>query len=195
MIDGALLLSSYRGRERLERGMLAIRPSFDARGFVAGPNGASWLQFPWQLDRSLGASHMVPDVDRLMLLAANDLDAARAELAAIIAGSGSLPIVQLHWVDGLHRAILDRPQLALVEWARVNGISREAAARRFRQAYDVRPSRFRLEIRARNAWARITASDEPLSLIALETGFADQSHMTRTVGWLTGRPPTEWRRR
>lgn len=195
VIDGTLLLSSYRGRERLERGMLAIQPSFDARALCAGACGASWLQFPWQPDRSLGASHVVADVDALMLLVANDLNAAQAEVAAIMAGRPSLPAAQFHWVDGLHRAILATPHLGLADWARQNRVSREAAARRFRQAYDVRPSRFRLEIRARNAWARISASDDPLSLIALEAGFADQSHMTRAVGWFTGRPPNAWRSR
>ena len=42
--------------------------------------------------------------------------------------------------------------------------------------------------------ARIVSTDDRLSLIALETGFADQSHMTRAVGWLTGKSPSAWRR-
>lgn len=195
MIDGSLLLSSYRGRERLERGMIAIRPTFDARTLRAGPGGAAWMQLPWITDCSFGASYKADDPDALMLLAANDLQAAQAKLVRIAADTSPVPIAYLHWIDGLHRAIVAAPHIAIADWARSNGVSREAAARSFRLAYDVRPSRFRLEIRARTAWARIVGSSDPLSAIALESGFADQSHMTRAVGWFTGRSPTAWRRK
>jgi AraC-like DNA-binding protein len=194
MMDGSLLVSSYRGRERLERGMLAIRPTFDARAFRAGPGGAAWLQLPWFADTSLGASHAAANVDGLMLLAVNDLVAAQAAIADIATRSAPLPVDRQHWIDNLHQALLAEPDLTIAGWARANRVSREATARSFRAAYDVRPSRFRLEVRARMAWCRIIASDDPLSLIALESGFADQSHMTRAVGWLTGRPPAAWRK-
>jgi len=194
MIDGALRLSSYRGRERLERGMVAIRPSFDARAVRAENGGATWLQLPWDVDGSLGATHEIADVDRLLLCAAYDLSTARAEMAKAIALSPPTPVESRHWIDGLHRAMLADPHLSISGWARDNRISREAAARSFRAAYDVQPSRFRLELRARSAWARIVASNDSLSSIALEMGFADQSHMTRAVGWFTGRPPSAWRR-
>ncbi len=46
VIDGELEISSYRGRERLERGALAIRPSFDCRALRTGAGGATWLQLP-----------------------------------------------------------------------------------------------------------------------------------------------------
>ena len=194
MIDGALWLSSYRGREQLERGMIAIRPSFDARAVRAESGGATWLQLPWTVDWSLGATHEIADVDGLLLCAAHDMSIARTEIATMIGMSRSRSVESRHWVDGLHRAMLADPHLAISQWARDNQVSREAAARSFRASYDVRPSRFRLELRARNAWTRIVASDDPLSAIALETGFADQSHMTRAVGWFTGRSPSTWRR-
>ena len=194
LVDGTLELCSYRGRERLTRGMLAIRPTFDCRMVRAGAGGAAWLQLPWRPDWSLGATHEVADVDGLLLRAGHDLCAALAE-AERIAGGASLPPLRLHWIDDLKTAILADPHLSISDWSRAHRVSREGAARAFRAAYAVSPARFRLELRARRAWARIIAGDDALSLIALETGFADQSHMTRAVGWLTGRPPSAWRRR
>lgn len=194
VIDGTLWVSSYRGRERLQRGVVAIRPSFDARSLRAESAGAAWLQFPWEPDWSLGATHEIADVDRLLLCAAHDLSIARAEIARAAGMSPPRPVEARHWIDGLHRAMLTDPHLSISGWARDNRVSREAAARSFRAAYDVRPSRFRLELRARNAWARIVASGDSLSSIALDMGFADQSHMTRAVGWFTGRSPSSWRR-
>jgi AraC-like DNA-binding protein len=194
-VEGEIELSSYRGRERLAPGMFALRPSFDFRALRAGPGGAAWLQLPWQRDWSLGGTYAVDDIDRLLLRAGHDLAGTLAEMKAIMAQTPSRPPMRLHWVDDLKDAILADPHLCISDWARINRVSREAAARAFRAAYAVSPARFRLELRARRAWVRIVSGGEPLSLIALETGFADQSHMTRAVGWLTGRSPSAWRKK
>jgi len=194
VIDGQLELSSYRGRERLERGVMAVRPTFDCRTLGAGPGGAVWLNLPWHRDWSLGATYAVGDVDGLLLRAGHDPADALAQAGQIIAQAPSLPPLRLHWIDDLSSAILADPHLSISRWARSNRVSREGAARAFRVAYAVSPARFRLELRARSAWARIVSGRDPLSLIALETGFADQSHMTRAVGWLTGQSPSVWRR-
>ena len=195
LVDGRIELSSYRGREWLERGALAIRPTFDCRALRAGPGGAAWLQLPWHTDWSLGATYGVDHVDRLLLRVRHDLAGALADVEAIMAHTPPRAPVRLHWVDDLKDAILVDPHLSISDWARVHRVSREGAARAFRAAYAVSPARFRLELRARRAWVRIVSGGEPLSLIALETGFADQSHMTRAVGWLTGRSPSAWRKR
>jgi len=195
MVDGHLDLTSYRGRERLERGMLAIRPTFDCRTLGAGPGGAAWLQLPWHTDWSLGATYEIADVDDMMVRAGHDLAAALAEVGRVMAITPARPPLRLHWIDDLKSAILADPHLSISDWSRIHGVSREGAARAFRAAYSVSPARFRLELRARRAWARIVSGADPLSLIALETGFADQSHMTRAVGWLTGRSPSAWRRK
>jgi len=194
VIDGQLHLSSYRGRERLERGALAIRPTFDCRALDAGPGGAVWLQLPWHTDWSLGATYAVTDVDDLLLRAGHDLAGALAEAERVMTQAPSLSPLRIHWADDLQRAIVADPHLSISDWARIHHVSREGAARAFRGAYAVSPARFRLELRARRAWARIVSTDDRLSLIALETGFADQSHMTRAVGWLTGKSPSAWRR-
>lgn len=195
VIDGQLELSSYRGRERLARGALAIRPTFDCRALGGGPGGAAWLQLPWHADWSLGTTRHVADVDDLLSRAGHDPSDAVEEVKRLIAHSPSLPPLRIHWADDLKNALLADPHLSISDWARSQNVSREGAARAFRAAYAVSPARFRLELRARGAWARIVSGDEPLSLIALETGFADQSHMTRAVGWLTGQSPSTWRRK
>jgi AraC-like DNA-binding protein len=195
MVDGMVVLSSYRGRERLERGALAILPTFDAHALQAGPGGAAWLELPWRIDWSLGATIDIADVDRLLLLTAYDVAVALAEIGRIMDCAGIRPPMRLHWIDDLRAAMISDPHLNISRWAKASRVSREGAARAFRAAYDVSPARFRLELRARNAWARIVSGTDPLSLIALETGFADQAHMTRSVGWLTGKSPSAWRRR
>jgi AraC-like DNA-binding protein len=91
-------------------------------------------------------------------------------------------------------ALTEDPCLAIGEWAERNGYSREWLSRRFRRLYGVDAALFRSEARSRRAWAKIVGSDEPLAHIAVGCGFADQSHMTRSVTRLTRHPPRAWRR-
>jgi AraC family transcriptional regulator len=49
--------------------------------------------------------------------------------------------------------------------------------------------------RVQHVARRLAESDEPLSVIASEAGFADQSHMTRVFKRVTGYPPGEHRRK
>jgi len=55
--------------------------------------------------------------------------------------------------------------------------------------FGISPAAFRARTRARQAWNVIAASEEPLAAIAADLGFADQSHMTRSVKQLTGMAP------
>ena len=177
VLGGGIVQSGFGGRARLERGMLAIRPWFDCRAARASPAGADLLHLPWRFDGSLGGVYDGIDVDRLACAARADPSAACAAIEALVAA-----------------AFAADTTLGISGWSARAGLSRKAVARDFRRAYGVAPARFRLEIRARAAWVRIVSGAEPLSQIALETGFADQAHMTRTLGWLTGRPPIAWRR-
>jgi AraC-like DNA-binding protein len=59
--------------------------------------------------------------------------------------------------------------------------------------FGVSPEAFRARIRARHALKSIQNTEAPLASIAAELGFADQSHMTRSVKQLTGIGPQAWR--
>lgn len=48
-------------------------------------------------------------------------------------------------------------------------------------------------VRVEHAARRIAGSDDPLVEIALETGFADQSHLSRVFKLHTGMLPGEFR--
>jgi len=194
VLGGGIVQSGFGGRARLERGMLAIRPWFDCRAAHASPAGADLLHLPWRFDASLGGVYDAIDVDRLAHTARADPSAACAAIEALVAAAQPRAPDHTHWADHLAAAFAADTTLGITGWSAHAGLSRKAVARDFRRAYGVAPVRFRLEIRARAAWVRIVSGAEPLSLIALETGFADQAHMTRTLGWLTGRPPIAWRR-
>jgi AraC-like DNA-binding protein len=48
-------------------------------------------------------------------------------------------------------------------------------------------------LRSRTAMERISQGEDSLARLAVEVGFADQSHLTRTIRRHTGRSPAELR--
>ena len=84
-----------------------------------------------------------------------------------------------------HRAV------ASEELERITGLDRFALARHFRLASGTSPHRFQVGRRLARARALI-ASGTPLSETAAETGFADQSHLTRHFVARFGLTPGRW---
>jgi AraC-like DNA-binding protein len=67
-------------------------------------------------------------------------------------------------------------------------------SRRFRQSFGVTFSQFVARRRIERAQSMMVRSDSSLCQIALDCGFTDQAHFTRTFGGLTGSTPSQWRR-
>jgi AraC-like DNA-binding protein len=66
--------------------------------------------------------------------------------------------------------------------------------RSFRKTAGMTPHRFVIQCRVERARELLTATDLPLTEIALATGFSDQSHFSRRFQELTGFPPGAYRR-
>lgn len=81
--------------------------------------------------------------------------------------------------DRLREEFRDPPALAAL--AREAGVHPDHLGRAFRRHFHVTPGAFVRRVRADRAAETIVSGDRPLSEIAFETGFADQSHMTREL--------------
>ncbi len=97
------------------------------------------------------------------------------------------------WPDQLAIALMENPSLKLCQWAEQMGLAPWTVSRSFRKLFGVSPEAFRARVRARQAWKLIQNTQEPLAKIAVNLGFADQSHMTRGVKQLTDFSPKMWR--
>jgi AraC-like DNA-binding protein len=73
----------------------------------------------------------------------------------------------------------------------IAGLDRFTIARQFRWAFGTSPDRYRTLRRLARARAAIERG-EPLARVAAETGFADQSHMTRQFKRTYGMTPARW---
>jgi AraC-like DNA-binding protein len=77
--------------------------------------------------------------------------------------------------------------------ARHAGVSNEHASRMFLRSHGMSPQTLRRELRSRTALT-LLSQDVALADVAARSGFADQSHLTRTVRAMTGLPPGQLRR-
>ncbi|HEY6984403.1 AraC family transcriptional regulator [Reyranella sp.] len=88
--------------------------------------------------------------------------------------------------------IAEAPRIVLSEELEsVTGLDRFALARQFRAVFSTSPHRFQVGRRLARAQTLI-ARGEPLSGVAVATGFADQSHLTRHFSAHFGLTPGRW---
>lgn len=72
-------------------------------------------------------------------------------------------------------------------------LSRSYFSKAFKQSFGKTPYRWLLEYRVGRA-KELLRSDMPISQVALECGFSDQSHLTRVFSMILGETPGQWRR-
>lgn len=85
--------------------------------------------------------------------------------------------------------------VSLAELAGLCGLSPGYFTRAFKQSTGQPPYAWLQRMRISRARNLLAGSDLPIAQIALECGFASQSHMTRIFTPLTGMSPAQWRRR
>jgi AraC family transcriptional regulator len=95
-------------------------------------------------------------------------------------------------LDVLHNEFEQKLDLILI--ANRAGIHPVHLAREFRKHHRCTVGDYIRQVRTDAACQRLSRSDEPISEIALQTGFFDQSHLTRTLKTLTGYTPARYRK-
>jgi AraC-like DNA-binding protein len=96
-------------------------------------------------------------------------------------------------VEEYVRANLDST-LEIEELAGLIRMSPSHFTRSFSKTVGLTPHRYVIQCRVERARELLTATDLPLTEIALTTGFSDQSHFSRRFQELTGVPPGAYRR-
>ncbi len=94
--------------------------------------------------------------------------------------------------EELHDRFLDPPRIR--ELAAAAGVHPDHLARAFRVRFGVPIGIYLRRLRLDWAATRLEAGEEGISAIALDAGFADQSHFTRTFRRHTGLTPQAYRR-
>jgi AraC-like DNA-binding protein len=193
VLGGSFEQAGYAGRYILSTGDILIQPTLDSHANRMLSPGLKLLRLPWSRDATFGGVYRGMDVDTIRRIAARCIEDAISCMSEIMASARMTRAITSDWEDLVALRMRAEPNVSVLRLAEEMHLSREALSRGFRRRYGVCPVSFRTEMRAREAWLRVTGSDTPLSSIAAETGFADQSHMTRAIVALTHGTPSSWR--
>jgi len=109
-----------------------------------------------------------------------------AEGRELIGAHGFEPVVA-HIRDHYHEHISNRQLAALAH------MSVRAFERKFHDSFHVTPQQYVRKLRVRMACRALVYGDKPLAEVALECGFADQSHFAREFRHQTRQTPREYR--
>ncbi len=98
------------------------------------------------------------------------------------------------WLRRALAQIAEAPDTPVADLAREAGVHRAHFSRRFQRHTGLTPTEFRLLRKSAAAMRRTLDGEVSLAQAALEAGFADQAHWTRTCRVLAGIPPGRVRR-
>jgi AraC-like DNA-binding protein len=135
-----------------------------------------------------------PDVlyERTLMLAAATLSQRRRE--PVDARRSCTRRAHRQLVREAREVLALAPQRALPALARELGVSPHHLSRIFHAHTGHTITQHRLSLRCRAALQRIGEGEHDLSRLAADAGFADQSHLTRTLRRQIGRTPSQVRK-
>jgi len=195
VLTGSFEESGYNGRIHASAGDVLVHPALDCHGNQMVSAGLKLIRLDWPDATGIGGLYRLENVDEIARVAETDvIEATQLLKSALRQRCRRSPGQRNDWPDLLLEDLTSCHATEIGAWAEMNGLARETVSRGFLAAYGAAPSVLRAELRARSAWLRIIRGSDCLCRIAAETGFADQAHMTRWVGRITGAPPAAWRR-
>jgi AraC-like DNA-binding protein len=118
------------------------------------------------------------------------------ELVAAVARSPRMPLVAPPWVTQATELIHDRflETLRIETIADGVGVRPSELVRAFRALHGVPVGAYARRLRLEWVARRLAESDEPIAVLAIEAGFADQPHLTRAFRKFSGLTPARYRR-
>lgn len=190
VLAGSVTEASFAGRMHADPGHVLLHGRFDCHmDRWSRKTALQILRLPWPHD-TIEGQFCVEDPDALARLSETDPDRASAQLYEELRRVAPR---DHYWVDDLAAVLRSGDKIELQTWAETRSLRPDTLSYVFRQEFGVSPKRFRLESRTRLAWLELLRSPRSLTDVALQAGFADLAHLSRSVRTLTGRTPRDWR--
>jgi len=179
------------GRHRVSAGDVIFHGAYESHLDLFHRPGAEVLVLPlpdhWQ-GPVLGTLN---DADAVARSAEKDVHEALEVFASGVTARSS---EVRDWPDALAQALRADPALCLASWAESHSLHPGSLGRGFASVFGISAASYRLTQRVQRAIGLLRDRVMSLSQVAAECGFADQSHMTRSVRLLTGTSPGSLRR-
>jgi AraC-like DNA-binding protein len=189
VLRGGYVEAGDRGRFQAEAGDVLLHDGFESHQDHFSAGGADILNLPLDAppEASLGR---VADPDEIARAAERSVAGAVERLRESL-----VPVAaRWHdWPDLLAAELRSDRVPSLGAWADAVGLAPSSVSRGFRLAYGISPQRFRAECRASAAARALGRTKLSLAMIAADSGFSDQPHLTRAIGRMFGRSPARLR--
>lgn len=179
------------GRHRVSAGDVIFHRAFESHLDLFHRPGAEVLVLPLPHQWRGPTLARLEDADAVVQLAEKDVNEA---LDAFASGLGDRRAETFDWPDALAQALRFDPVLCLESWAEKHGLHPGSVGRGFANVFGISAASYRLTQRTHRAIGLLMGTTIPMSQIAAECGFSDQSHMTRSVRSITGATPASLRR-
>lgn len=166
-------------------GLLPVSPELDLhhRALIArtraSPSAPAGTAGPAE---TAGPADVAEMAERLVVL-----------IGSILHGSVSRVVGSRKVPDTVREMLSDRPDTSLGDLAAGAGLSTYHVSRVFRRTTGLTISAYRARLRARRALDLLMAGERDLAALAIATGYADQSHLTRELRRETGTTPARLR--
>lgn len=123
------------------------------------------------------------------------VDEVLAEMPALLDGEAGGEASPPAWIRGVRRRLQEesREPPLVRDLAAEAGVHPTYLTRRFKRAYGFTVTGYVRHLRVRDAVRLMAAGTTPLGRVALEAGFADQSHLCRVFKRETGLTPGRFR--
>jgi AraC-like DNA-binding protein len=117
----------------------------------------------------------------------------RSSPAAVASGRPATRQARRRAVDGAREALSEKPDLGLVDLARLVACSPHHLSRAFKAETGETLSHYRNRLRTALALERLAAGERSLARLAADLGFSDHAHLTRVVQSELRVPPSQLR--
>jgi AraC-like DNA-binding protein/quercetin dioxygenase-like cupin family protein len=214
VVQGGFTGTYRRGERDCSERTVIVEPAGEAHGNRFGPGETEILTLSLAADRlappveaagrrftydrdpyaELIARRAVSELDRPDDVTPLAIEAAALELIARITRSAR-PEHRPAWLGEARAVLHDRyaESLTLTDVAATVDVEPERLARGFRRAFGEPMADYLRRIRVDAAASKLASTDLPISQVAGDVGFADQSHLTRWFSRYLGTTPGRYR--
>ena len=202
VLEGAVDKTFARTSGTATRGTVITMPPVEPHADVFGRSGARLVvaETPGDEQVALGRdwsalviaakiARELESPDEFTPLAVEGLALELAAAARRLRPNGAPP-----WLRTAREVALERAPVTVAEIAAELEVDPRLLARGFHEHYGSSIGEYVRNARLDWAAAKLVQTDAPLATLALEAGFADQSHFTRSFKRRTGLPPGKYRR-
>ena len=192
VLEGEICESSISGRHTYGQGDFLFRPPFCAHENAPSGKPSTFLRLP--VSRHIWLAAVKRHGWRALCGKFEFHDRAHRDMLRPNASGDAFLNFSLRLPDTAKQ----RPDVvrskSFAALASETGVRPYALTRKVKREFGLTPTEFRREWRLRAALDRLASGSMAIADIASECGFADQSHLTRTVRTATGYSPAAFRR-